>query len=185
MFDRIGNTRVLGNTLIGKVDLSFSVNGYIFQKRVSFDRVVNIRLGVFIEVYNFCVAAAFEVEYAVVIPAVFVISDQQSLRVGRESRFSGSGKTEEDRGVLTFHIGIGGAVHRGNAFQRQIIIHHGKHAFFHFTAVPGVQNDLLTAGNVEGYAGLGIQSEFCVICNFSFGSSINNEIRFKVSQFFF
>ena len=46
----------------------------------------------FVKVDNFSVASAFEVEYAVVIPAMLVITDQKTLRIGRQSGLSGTGQ---------------------------------------------------------------------------------------------
>ena len=71
------------------------------EEGVTLDGVVDIRLGFFIKVDNFSVAAALEVEYSVVVPAVLVITDEETLRVGRKSGLSGTGQTEEDSGILT------------------------------------------------------------------------------------
>ena len=46
------------------------------------DGVVDIGFGVLIQVDDLCVAAALEVEHAVVVPAVLVIADQQTLGIG-------------------------------------------------------------------------------------------------------
>ena len=40
----------------------------------------------------------------VVIPAMLVITDQKTLRIGRQSGLSGTGQAEEDSGVLAVHI---------------------------------------------------------------------------------
>ena len=76
MFDRIRNTSIFCNALIVKVDLAVLVKSYVFKKSISLDSVVNIRLGILIKVNNLCIAAAFKVEYTVVIPAVFIITDE-------------------------------------------------------------------------------------------------------------
>ncbi len=99
--DRVGNTGVLGNALVSEIDLSVCVQSNVLKKSVSLDCIVDIRLGFLVEVDNLCIAAALEVEYAVVIPAVLVITDQETLRVCGKSGLTCSGKTEEDSGVLT------------------------------------------------------------------------------------
>ena len=79
MVDRVGYTGVLGYALVGEVNFAFSIQGNILKQSVAFDCVVDIRLGIFIQVDNFGIAAALEVKYAVVIPAVLVITDEESL----------------------------------------------------------------------------------------------------------
>ena len=66
MVDRIGYTCVLGYALVSEIDHAVFIKCYVLEKSVALDRVVDIRLGFFIEVDNFSVAAALEVEYSVV-----------------------------------------------------------------------------------------------------------------------
>src|SRR5699024_1557432 len=138
MIDGIRYTSVLCNALVIEVDLSVFIYCNILKKSVTFDRVVDIRLRLFVQVDNFCIAAAFEVEYAVVIPAVLVITDQKTFRVCGKSCLTCSGKSEEDSCVLAVHICVCRAVHGSDALQRQIVVHHGEHTFLHFSAVPCV-----------------------------------------------
>ncbi len=102
MVDRVRYTGILGYALVCEINLAFCVKGYVLKQCVSLDRVVDIRLGILVEVDNLCVAAALEVEYAVVVPAVLVITDEETLRVGRKSGLSGTGQTEEDSGISPF-----------------------------------------------------------------------------------
>ena len=46
---------------------------------------------------------------------------------------------------------------------RQVVVHHGEHALLHLAAVPGVDDDLLAGGDVEGHAGLGVQTQLLVV----------------------
>ena len=85
VIDRIRNTRVFSCALIGEVNLAVSVNSYVLQQSVTFDGVVDIGFAFFVEVDNLSVATAFVVEYTFVIPSVFVVTDQQTFRVGRQS----------------------------------------------------------------------------------------------------
>ena len=75
-------------------------------------------------------------------------------------------------------------MHRSDALQRQVVVHHGEHTFFHLSAVPGVYDNLLAAGDVEHNSGLRIQTQLFIILNFCFGSVVNYEIRLEVFQFF-
>ena len=49
-------------------------------------------------------------------------------------------------------------------------------------AVPGVQNDLLTAGDVEDNGSLRVQAQFLVVLDLGLGSVVDNEIRLEVLQ---
>ena len=111
-------------------------------------------------------------------------ADEQTFRVGRKGGFTRAGEAEEDGGVLAVHIGIGRAVHRSDALQREVVVHHGEHTFFHLAAVPCVHNKLLTSCDVEDNSCLGIQSQFFIVVNLCFGCIVNNEVRFEVFQFF-
>ena len=182
--DRIGNTGVLGNALIIEIDLAVSVYGNVLKESVAFDGIVDIRLGFFVKVDNLCIASAFEVEDTVVVPAMLVVADQETLGICGQGSLAGSGKTEEDSGVLAVHICVCGAVHGSDALQRQIVVHHGEHTFLHFSAVPCVQDNLLAACDVEYNGCLGVQSQLFVVLNFGLGRVVYNEIRLEVLQFF-
>ena len=73
-------------------------------------------------------------------------------------------------------------MHGSDALQRQIVVHHGEHTLLHLAAVPGIDDYLLTAGDVEDNRCLGVQSQFFVVGNFCLGSVVNNEIRLEVFQ---
>ena len=80
MVDRIRYTSILGNALIVEINLAVSINGYVLKQSISLDCVVDVGFGILVQVDNLSVASTFEVEYAVVIPTVLVITDQQTLR---------------------------------------------------------------------------------------------------------
>ena len=81
VIDRIRYTRIFSYALISEVDLTVSINCYVFQQSVTFDSVVDIRFRFLIQVDNLSIATTFVVEYAFVIPSVFVITDQLTFRV--------------------------------------------------------------------------------------------------------
>ena len=78
--------------------------------------MIDIRFGFFVEVDDFGIAAAFEIEDAVIVPAMFVIANEQALRIGGKGGFASSGKSEEDGRILTLLVRVGGAVHGSDAF---------------------------------------------------------------------
>ena len=78
MLDRIRYTSILGYALICEIDLAILINSNVLKKSVSLDCIVDIRLRILIKVDNLCIASTLEVEYAVVIPAVLVITNQKS-----------------------------------------------------------------------------------------------------------
>ena len=184
MVDRVRYTSIFCYALVSEVDLAVFVQSNVLKQSVTFDCIVDIRFGFFVQVDNFCIASAFEVEYAVVIPAVLVITDQQTFRVCRKSCFTCSGQTEEDCCVFTVHVSVCGAVHGSHAFQRQEVVHHREHTFFHFSAVPCIYDNLFFACDVEHNSCFRVQTQLFVVLNFCFGSVVYNEIRLEVFQFF-
>ena len=101
VIDWIRYTSILCYALICKINLSVFVKCYVLKESVSADRIVDVRLRLFVQVDNFCVAAAFEVEYTIVIPAVLVITDKETFWICGKCSFTCSGKSEEDSCVLT------------------------------------------------------------------------------------
>ena len=73
MVDRVRNTCVLCNGLISEVDLAVFSNCNVLEKSVSLDCAIDVRLILLGEVDNLSIAAAFEVEYAFIIPTVLVM----------------------------------------------------------------------------------------------------------------
>ena len=97
VIDRIRNAGVLRDTLVRKINLSVGIDCDILEKCVTADCIVNIRLGLLIEVNDLGIATALKVEDAGIIPAVLVIADQKTLRIGRERGLAGARKAEEHR----------------------------------------------------------------------------------------
>ena len=85
MVDRIRYTSVLGYALVGEVNLAVGVNCYVLKKCIALDSVEDVGLALLVEVDNLGLAPTFEVEHTVVVPAVLVITDKATLRVGRQS----------------------------------------------------------------------------------------------------
>ena len=73
-------------------------------------------------------------------------------------------------------------MHGSNALQRQEVVHHGEHTLLHLAAVPGVDDDLLLAGDVEQDSSLGVQAQLLVVLDLGLGSVVDHEIRLEVCQ---
>lgn len=93
MIDWVRNTSVLGNALVCEIDLAVCIYSYVLKKSISSDCVVDIWLRILIQVDNLSIASTFEVENAVVIPAVLIITDQETLRICRKCSLSCSSPT--------------------------------------------------------------------------------------------
>ena len=145
--------------------------------------MINIRLRGFGKLNGLSVAAAFEVEYPVVIPAVFIIANQAAFRIGREGGLAGTGKAEEDSDIL-FFPDVGGAVHGSDALQRQQVVHDREHPFFHFAAVPGSADKLDALGQIERDEVFGVQTLFFPLRVGALSAVHHDEIRLEVRQLF-
>ena len=151
MIDWVRNTSVLGNALVCEIDLAVCIYSYVLKKSISSDCVVDIWLSILIQVYNLSIASTFEVENAVVIPAVLIITDQETLRICRKCSLSCSRQTEEDCCILAISICVCGAVHRSHTLEWKEVVHHREHTFLHLSAVPCIDDNLLFACDVESY----------------------------------
>ena len=78
MIDRIRDTGIFRNALVVEIDLAVFIDSHIFQQGISFYRVVDIRFGFLVQIDDLGIAAAFKIEYAVIVPAVLVVADQQT-----------------------------------------------------------------------------------------------------------
>ena len=74
--DWVRNASVLGSRLVVEVNLAVGSNSYVFEEGVALDSTVDVRFVLLREADNLGVAATFEVEYTVVVPTVFVVTDE-------------------------------------------------------------------------------------------------------------
>ncbi len=184
MLDGVGHTGVLCHALVGEVDGGVFTNGNVLEKSVALDGVVDIGFAFLVEVDYLCIAAAFKVEHAVVVPAVLVVTDKQTLGIGGKGGLACAGEAEEDSGVFAVEVGVGRAVHRCDALQGKEVVHHREHTFLHFTAVPCVDDNLLAGCEVEHNCGFAVEAEFLIVGKFSLGSVVNDEVGSEVGEFF-
>ena len=80
--DRIRNASVLGSRLVVEVNLAVGSNSNVFEEGVALDSTVDVRFVLLREADNLSIATTFEVEHTVVVPTVFVVTDEAALRVG-------------------------------------------------------------------------------------------------------
>ena len=73
-------------------------------------------------------------------------------------------------------------MHGSNALEGQVVVHHGEHTLLHFAAVPGVDDNLLTGGDVEGHAGLGVEAQLLVVLHLCLGGVVDDEVGLEVLQ---
>jgi hypothetical protein len=89
------------------------------------------------------VAAALDVEHALVAPAVLVVADEQALGIGRQRGLAGARQAEQHRGVGAV-AGLGRrAVHRQHAALGHEVVHDREHPLLHLAGVLAAEDDEL------------------------------------------
>src|SRR5205814_1434889 len=121
--DRVGGPGVLGQAVVVVVgQTGVGIVGDVLQDRPEVvGRRVDLGLGVLRDADGLGVAAALEVEHALVAPAVLVVADQATRRVGGERRLAGAGQAEE-QGHVAVGAHVGRAVHGQGAPGGQQVV---------------------------------------------------------------
>ena len=158
--DRVGRARVLGERVVGVVDLTvvFAVHD-VFEHRAEANRSVDVGLLLFGQVDRLCVATAFDVEHALLTPAVLVVSDEEALRVGGQRRLARARKPEEDRNVFVV-TEVGAAVHREDALFGHQVMHDREDALLHLSGVLSAKDDELALFEVDGNARVAVDTVY-------------------------
>ena len=94
------------------------------------------------------VAPAFDVEDAGVAPAVLVVADQRTFRVGGERRLARAREAEED-GDTPVVGDVRRAVHREDAFERQAVVHDGEDRLLDLARVERAADEELGSPRME------------------------------------
>ncbi|MNC36276.1 hypothetical protein D3C75_847890 [compost metagenome] len=110
VLNRVGNAGVFSLAGVIKINAAIGQHLHVFQQCVATDSLIDLRFGLRRQFDGLGVAAAFEVEHAVMIPAVFVIADQLTFGIGGEGGFTGTGQAKEHRHVTLF-ADVGRTVH--------------------------------------------------------------------------
>ena len=142
----VAAARVLGERRVVVVD---DVRGRlvldVLEHGAELERVPDVGLLLLRQLDHLRVAAALDVEHALVGPAVLVVADQQPLGIGGQRGLAGARQAEQDRGVAAVP-GLGRrAVHRQHALLRHQVVHDREHALLHLAGVLGAEDHELAA----------------------------------------
>ena len=85
---------------------------------------------------------------------------------------------------FAIEVGVGRAVHRSDAAEGKVVVHHREHTLLHLTTIPSVEDNLFLRRDVEGNASFRVETELLVVFNLRLRSVVNYEVRFEVSKFF-
>ena len=141
--DRIRAARVLRDARVGVIDAVIVIEHHVLEHRAEAQRLEDVRLALGREVDRLGVAAAFDVEDAVVAPAVLVVADEMPLRIGGERRLARAAEAEEQRRRAGLLVGRGRAVHREHAALRREVVRDREDALLHLAGVFGAEDDEL------------------------------------------
>ena len=140
----IGCARVFRDRLVVKIDEPCDwVKGNVFQNRPKlFRRGVDLRLGRFGESDHLGVASAFEVEHALIAPAVLIVADQAARGIGGKRRFSGAAQAEEQCHIVRIiRVNVCRTMHGQHPVQWQQIIQDREYRFLDLTRISRVADD--------------------------------------------
>ena len=135
MVNRVRHAGVFCQRNITEINYAIVIENDIFKQSIAADGLIDIRFFFRVEINRLGVTTAFKIKHALIIPAMFIITDQHPVRVSRKRCLACARKAKEQRHI-TILPHIGGTMHGGDAFLWQKIIHQPKHAFFHLTAIP-------------------------------------------------
>ncbi|MNT05893.1 hypothetical protein D3C72_1405380 [compost metagenome] len=156
---------------------------HVFENRAeTAGRGVDFRFGFGRKLDRLGVAAAFEVEDAVLAPAMLVIADQRARRIGRQRGLAGAGQAEEHGGI-TFWTDIGRAMHGHDALGRQEIIEDCEDRLLVFTGIGGAADEDKTIGEIAGDDGFRTNA-VTVRIGLEARQVDDGELLFETRQFF-
>ena len=139
--DRIGAAGVLRDARVGVIDVVIFIEHHVLEHRAETQRLEDVRLALGREVDRLGVAAALDVEDAVVAPAVLVVADEMTFRIGGECRFPRAAQAEEQRGCAGLFVRRRRAMHREHAALRREVVRHREDALLHLARVFGAEDD--------------------------------------------
>ena len=93
----VGSARVFRQTGAVKIDHARHrvIIDVLEDRAIAMDGVPDQRLMLMAQTNYFRIAAAFKVKRPMIAPAMFVVSDQEPIRIGGQGRFPRSGQPEE------------------------------------------------------------------------------------------
>jgi hypothetical protein len=126
----------------------------VLHHRAEADRVEDLGLALCGESDALGVAAALDVEDALVRPHVLVVADERAARVGRERRLAGAREAEEDGHAAVGPL-VGRRVEAQLVAQRHHVHHVREDALLHLARVLRAQDDHLGLRAAEACPGIG------------------------------
>src|SRR5262249_3729639 len=110
--DRIGGASVFGQGIAVEVQLMGpTIHDDILQHRAEADGFPDLRLRRLTQPDTLGIAAALKIKDAILAPAMLIIADQVSGRIGGEGGLSGSAQSKKQGGIPMMPTDIGGAMH--------------------------------------------------------------------------
>ena len=91
------------------------------------------------EIDALSITAALEIEDPILGPAMFIVTDQATLRTGRRVGLTRGGKAKK-RGHIPIPALVGRAMHGQHSLGRQQVVHDAEHGLFDFSTVVGAAN---------------------------------------------
>ena len=126
---------------VGEIDRAIFIEHDVLQHRAEPQRLEDIRLVFRRQVDRLGVAAPFDVEDAVVAPAMLVVADEVAFRVGRSVVLPVPDRPKSKRGRAGLLVRGRRAVHRQHAALRREVIRDREDAFLHLAGVLGAEDD--------------------------------------------
>ncbi len=142
----VAAARVLGDRGVVVVDaVCTSSVADVLEHGAELERVPDVGLLLLRQLDHLGVAAALDVEHALIGPAVLVVADQQPLGIRRQRGLAGAREPEQDRRVAAVPCLRRRAVHRQHALLRHQVVHDREHALLHLAGVLRAEDDELAA----------------------------------------
>lgn len=154
VLDGVGAAGVLCEGRVLVVDLTGDgVEDDVLEDGAEADGVEDVGLLLGGEADALGVAAALDVEDALVGPAVLVVANQGALGVGGEGGLTGTGETEEDGNVAVGALVGGGVEGQDVVLDWHLVVEDSEDTLLHLTGILGTEDDHLLLGKVDGDGG--------------------------------
>ena len=125
----------------------------MWRDRAKLDGVKDVGLFLGRQANTLGIAPAFDVEDAIIGPAVLIVANQGALGVGGQSGLASTRKTEEDSHITVDAFVGGGVQSEDVVLDRHFVEEDGKDAFLHFAGVFGTEDDHLFFFEINGHGG--------------------------------
>jgi hypothetical protein len=117
----------------------------VLEQRVGMNGAINIRLRLFRQVNRLGIASTLEIENALVVPAVFIVSNQGTVRISRQCGLARPTQTKKEANVSVL-ADVGRAMHWKVAIHRQPVVHQREQALLVLSSIPViVEKEIIVA----------------------------------------